>query len=170
MRSIEAKTMLIPSKDPDEWFGVRYVFNIYRGCEHGCIYCDSRSECYGIDDFANVQVKKNAPELLRNELARKRNKATIGTGSMSDPYGPVERQVGLTRQALEIIAEQGFSVHISTKSDLVCRDKEVLQAINRFGAASVAFTVTTCDDDLAARIEPGAPSPSRRFAAMRREP
>jgi DNA repair photolyase len=157
--------MLMRSKDPASWFGVEHVFNVYRGCEHSCIYCDSRSECYDIDDFSDVQVKVNAPEMLRDELCRKRRRAVLGTGSMSDPYGPVEKEVRVTRRCLEAVAEIGFGIHISTKSDLVCRDKDLLQSIKRF-SASVAFTVTTCDDGLAAKIEPGAPPPSRRLAAL----
>jgi DNA repair photolyase len=139
--------------------------NIYRGCEHQCIYCDSRSECYGIEDFRDVLVKVNALELLADELPRKRIKGLIGTGSMSDPYTPVERQYGLTGKALDIIARQRFPVHIITKSDLVLRDIDTLTEINRT-QANVTFTITTADDDLALKLEPGAPASSRRYAVL----
>lgn len=161
-----AKSVLIPANHPDRWFGVRYNMNIYRGCTHGCIYCDSRSECYGIDHFEAMTVKSNAIELLRKELASKREKGTIGTGSMSDPYNPHEAELGMTRKALEIIAAFGFPAHINTKSDLILRDIDLLQKINRT-FASVALTLTTCDDDLAAQIEPNAPRPTMRLNAMK---
>ena len=99
MHEIEAKTLLAHVPQPDTWFGLRYNLNLYRGCAFGCIYCDSRSACYGIERFADVGVKTNAIALLRDELARKRIVGTIGTGSMSDPYGPPERRYGLTGQA-----------------------------------------------------------------------
>jgi len=90
IREIQAKTLLGRVKQPDDWFGLRYVINLYRSCQHQCIYCDSRSECYRIEDFNHdVLVKTNAIDLLREELARKRVKGTIGTGSMNDPYMPL---------------------------------------------------------------------------------
>ncbi len=165
-REIEAKSLLSPVKQPDRWFGLRYSMNLYRGCQHRCIYCDSRSECYGIENFdGEVLVKANAIELLRRELAHKRIKGMIGTGSMNDPYMPLERTVRLTGRALEVIAEFGFPVHVLTKSDLVLRDLDTLLAINRTRAV-VSFTITTADDDLARQVEPGAPPPSARFRAM----
>jgi DNA repair photolyase len=166
IKEIQAKVLLSHVKQPDPWFGLEYNMNLYRGCEHQCIYCDSRSECYRIENFADVLVKANAIELLRQELARKRVKGTIGTGSMNDPYMPLEKEVNLTGQALQVIAEFGFAVHVITKSDLVLRDLDMLCAINERYAA-VSFTVTTADDKLARKLEPGAPPPSRRFAAMR---
>lgn len=165
IHEIQAKTLLAHISQPDPWFGMRYNMNIYRGCEHQCIYCDSRSECYGIEDFRDVLVKVNALELLARELPRKRQKGLIGTGSMSDPYTPAEARYNLTGRAMEMIAEMGFPVHIITKSDLILRDLETLVEINRV-RANVSFTITTADDDLAAKLEPGAPSPSRRLAAL----
>jgi DNA repair photolyase len=150
---------------PDSWFGTKYNMNIYRGCEHQCIYCDSRSECYQIAEFSDVLVKVNALERLRDELPRKRVVGTIGTGAMSDPYTPAERHYNLTGQALEYIATQRFPVLIITKSDLILKDLAALRAISAVYAA-VAFTITTADDDLAARLEPGAPAPSARLRAM----
>lgn len=166
IREIEAKTMLNRYRQPDDWFGLMYGFNIYRGCQHQCIYCDSRSECYQIEDFNDVLVKVNAPEVLRAELKRKRVKGTIGTGSMSDPYTFVERDYRLTRRALEVIAEAGFPLHLLTKSDMVLRDADALVEIHRKSMAVVAFTLTTADDDLARVLEPYAPPPSRRLRAL----
>ncbi|HEY3281823.1 MAG TPA: radical SAM protein [Armatimonadota bacterium] len=167
VREIEAKTLLATVRDPDGWFGVRYNMNLYRGCEHRCIYCDSRSECYQIERFdEELLVKANAVELLGRELARKRIRGTVGTGAMTDPYTPSEARLRLTRQCLELISRARFPVHLTTKSDMVLRDLDVLSAINRDGA-SVAFTLTTTDDSLARKVEPRAPSPSARLRAMR---
>ena len=165
IHEITAKTLLSSSKRPDPWFGIKYTMNLYRGCQHQCIYCDSRSECYQIENFADVLVKVNAIELLKKELPRKRVKGTIGTGSMSDPYLPLEATRRLTAQALEVIAEQQFPLHALTKSDLVLRDVGTLRRIAQTYAA-VSFTITTADDELGKQVEPGAPLVSRRFAAM----
>lgn len=167
IREIQAKVLLSHTKQPDTYFGLRYNMNLYRGCQHHCIYCDSRSECYQIDNFdGDVLVKANAIELLREEMSRKRVRGTIGLGSMNDPYMPLEMEFNLAGRALEAIAEFGFPVHIITKSDLVLKDLDTLRRIAQVFAA-ISFTVTTADDDLAAKVEPGAPRPSSRFAAMR---
>ncbi|MFO7585065.1 MAG: radical SAM protein, partial [Anaerolineales bacterium] len=135
-------------------------------CQHQCIYCDSRSECYQIEDFAEIQVKVNALERLSDEIRRKRVKGTIGTGSMNDPYMPIEAERRLTRGALQIIAAAKFPVHVITKSDLVLRDLDILKEISQVYAA-VSFTITSADDALAKKLEPGAPVSSRRFAALK---
>ena len=166
IREIGAKVLLTQVRSPDGWFGLKYNMNLYRGCQHQCIYCDSRSECYQIEDFSDILVKANAIDLLWKELASKRTKGTIGTGSMHDPYMPVEERYNLTGQALEVIAQLGFPVHITTKSALVLRDLDTLCAINRVHA-SVFFSISTTDDDLASKLEPGASSVSERFSAMR---
>lgn len=166
IKEIQVKSILNRVPQPDTWFGLRYNMNLYRGCQHQCIYCDSRNACYQIENFADVLVKVNAVDLLRNELRRKRVKGTIGTGSMNDPYMPVERKFKLTRRALGVIADFHFPVHIITKSDLVTRDLDILLEINRVYAA-VSFTITTTDDSLARKIEPGAPPPSTRLRAMK---
>lgn len=169
IREIEAKTLLSTATRPDSWFGIKYTMNLYRGCQHRCIYCDSRSLCYHIDDFdGEVLVKTNALELLHRELSRKRIKGYVGTGSMNDPYMPLERSRRLTAGALEIIAAAGFPVHVITKSDLVLRDLDVLQAIQQRTRAVVTITITTPDDALARQVEPGAPSSSARLAALER--
>lgn len=163
---IQAKTILSHNKQADPLFGLKYNMNLYRGCQHQCIYCDSRSECYGIENFNHdILVKVNAIDLLRNELPRKRVKGVIGTGSMNDPYMPVEKQYNLTRRALEVIAEMGFGVHVITKSDLVLRDIDLITAIREVHAL-VTFSICTTDDELSRKIEPGAPPVSARFAAM----
>ena len=165
IREIEAKTLLSHHKEPDYWFGIKYGMNLYRGCQHQCIYCDSRSECYRIENFADILVKVNAISLLRKELASKRVKGYVGTGSMNDPYQPVELTYGLTRQALQVMAQLAFPVHIITKSDNILRDLDVLQEVNRV-RATVSLTVTVADDALSAKLEPGAPPTSRRLKAI----
>jgi len=167
IEEITAKTILNHVKQPDPWFGLKYNMNLYRGCQHQCIYCDSRSDCYRIEDFAKIQVKINALDLLEDILPRKRVRGTIGFGSMNDPYMPVEREYRLTGKSLEIISDNEFPVHILTKSDLVLRDIELLIEISNVYAA-VSFTITTADDELARKLEPGAPLPSQRFQAMRK--
>ena len=127
----------------NEWFGIDYNMNLYRGCCHGCIYCDSRSECYRIDDFDQVSVKFDALAILRRELRSRRVRGIVGVGAMSDTYNPFERTLRVTRGALELIEEFGFGVSVDTKSALITRDIDVLSA-----------------------IEPHAPSPSERFAAL----
>jgi len=166
IKEIQAKTILNTVSGKDEWFGLKYNMNLYRGCQHQCIYCDSRSECYQIENIADIHVKVNAIDLLEDALPRKRVRGTIGLGSMNDCYMPIERKYNLTGRALQVIARNKFPVHIVTKSDLVLKDLETLRQVNQVYAA-ISFTITTSDDDLAARLEPGAPLPSKRYAAMR---
>lgn len=166
MSFIEVKSILSKLRCDDPWFGITYNMNLYRGCQHGCIYCDTRSECYQIRDISRITVKQNALELLPGELRSKRKKkGTIGTGSMNDPYMPIEKTFKVTRKALQIIASEKFPVHVITKSNLVERDLDLLQTISHIYAA-VSFTITSADDSLSARIEPGAPVTSLRFKAM----
>lgn len=165
IKEIQAKSLLSKVPQPDTWFGLTYTINLYRGCQHQCIYCDSRSECYGIENFSDVLVKINAIDLLQKALAGRRRKGTIGTGSMNDPYMPLEAKLNLTGRALEVMAHHGFPVHVITKSDLVLKDLPTLAAISRVYAA-VSFSISTADDDLAKKLEPGAPPPSARFRAM----
>jgi DNA repair photolyase len=168
IREIEAKTLLSRLGSPDDWFGLYYNMNLYRGCQHQCIYCDSRSECYQIEDFNHdVLVKVNAIELLARELKTKRVVGTIGTGSMNDPYMPLEEETLLTRRAMEVICAHAFPVHVITKSTLVLRDADLLGEISRKTYAAVTFTITTCEDELSKRLEPGAPVSSARLAAIR---
>lgn len=165
IREIEAKTILASVRQPDSFFGLRYNLNLYRGCQHGCIYCDSRSLCYGIENFDEVLVKVNALELLEKELPRKRCKGVVGFGSMSDPYTPAEERYHLTGRALLLMERFGFPVHLTTKSDRILRDVAVLERLARHHAV-VAFTITTLDEQLARQVEPGAPPPQARLRAM----
>ena len=129
--------------------------NLYRGCTHGCIYCDSRSLCYGFThDFEDIEVKENAPILLEEALRRKRKKCMIGTGSMCDPYLPCEETLGLTRKCLEIIDDYGFGVTVLTKSTRILRDIGLLEHIHHRAKCVVQMTLTTCDEALCRIIEP----------------
>ncbi len=142
--------------------------NLYRGCQHGCIYCDSRSRCYQMEHpFEDIAVKENAIELLSDALRRKRRPCMVGTGAMTDPYTPLERELGLTRQALEVIARNGCGVAIQTKSDLILRDLDMLKRINDRTKAVVQMTLTTYDDDLCRLIEPNVAPTSRRVEVLR---
>jgi DNA repair photolyase len=166
-REVQVKGILNRVRGVDDWFGLSYNMNLYRGCEHQCIYCDTRSLCYQIENFDDeVLIKVNALPLLEDTLPRKRKVGIIGFGSMNDPYTFAEKRYNLTGEALEIVAKYRFPVHIITKSDMVLKDLETLIQINRV-KARVSFTVTTVDDELAKVLEPGAPSPSRRMAAMK---
>lgn len=168
MKTIKAKSILQKVRyDNAQWFGIDYNMNLYKGCCHGCIYCDSRSDCYRIDKFDEVRVKFDALAILNRELRSRRNKGVVGIGAMSDTYNPFERKLEITRGALQLIDQYGFGVSIDTKGALVTRDIDVLQRISQQHSAIVKLTVTTTDDALASIIEPGAPSPSRRLAALR---
>ena len=139
---MNAKTILTPRS-----------MNIYRGCLHGCIYCDSRSRCYQFThDFEDIEVKQNAPELLEETLRKKRKRCMIGTGSMGDPYIPIEKDLGLMRRCLEIIERYNFGSTLITKSDLVLRDLDILSRINNKTKAVVQMTLTTADDELCRKI------------------
>lgn len=158
MHEIEAKSIL----------SARNGMNVYRGCTHGCIYCDSRSTCYQMDHaFEDVAVKRNAPELLEDALRRKRRRCMIGTGSMCDPYLPLERETRLTRRCLEVIDRHGFGVSVLTKSDLILRDLELLKHINDQTKAVACTTFTTFDEDLCRVIEPNVCTTRRRFEMLR---
>lgn len=142
--------------------------NIYRGCTHGCIYCDSRSSCYQFTHpFEDIEVKQNAPELLEKALRSKRKKCMIGTGSMSDPYMHCEEELQLTRRCLEIILQNGFGVAIQTKSDRILRDIDLLSEINRSAKCVVQMTLTTYDDDLCSILEPNVCNTKRRIEVLK---
>lgn len=158
MHRIETKSIL----------SARNGMNLYRGCQHGCIYCDSRSRCYHMDHrFEDVAVKANGIELLELSLKRKRRPCMIGTGSMSDPYTPVEAELMMTRRALEVIERYGCGISLLTKSDLVLRDLDILDRINRRSKAVVQMTLTTMDDTLCKLIEPGVCPTSRRIEVLK---
>lgn len=142
--------------------------NIYRGCTHGCIYCDSRSTCYQMNHaFEDVEVKINAPDLLEQTLRRKRKRCMIGTGSMSDPYQPCEKELLLTHKCLEIIDKYRFGLVIQTKSDLILRDLDLLRSINKNAKCVVAITLTTLDDELCRILEPNVCVTSRRVEVLK---
>lgn len=141
--------------------------NIYRGCTHGCIYCDSRSTCYQFTHpFEDVEVKQNAPELLEKALKSKRKTCMIGTGAMSDPYMHCEKGLQLTRRCLEIILKYGFGAAIQTKSDLILRDIDLLTEINRTAKCVVQITLTTYNDDLCKILEPNVCNTKRRIEVL----
>lgn len=142
--------------------------NIYRGCQHGCIYCDARSKCYHMNHrFEDIEVKENAPELLENALKRKRRKCMIGTGAMSDPYIPLEKELKLTRRCLEIINRYGFGVTVQTKSASVMRDIDLFTKINDKSKAVLQMTLTTADESLCRIIEPNVSVTKERFETLK---
>ncbi len=158
MHFVKAKSILTPT-----------AMNLYRGCLHGCIYCDSRSKCYQMQhDFEDIEVKENALELLEDALKRKRRPCMIGTGAMTDPYIPLEKELCLMRGALELLEGYGFGAAVQTKSTLVLRDMDLLQRINEKTKAVVQMTLTTWDDDLCRVIEPNVSTTSQRFEALKR--
>ena len=143
--------------------------NIYRGCSHGCIYCDSRSKCYGFTHaFEDIEVKENAPELLEQALRSKRHKCMIGTGAMCDPYLPAEKELQLTRKCLELIDRYEYGVTVLTKSNLVLRDLDLLQSIHKKTKAVVQMTLTTYDENLCRKLEPNVSTTRERFEVLMR--
>jgi DNA repair photolyase len=166
----KAKTLLIKADSQYNYFGHDYYFNIYRGCSHGCIYCDSRSSCYHVENFdSEIIIKENCVGLLHSELSRKKEKSVIGiSGAMCDVYMPIERELKYTRKILEVIARNKFAVQIHTKSDLILRDLDLLKEINEYSNVNVLFTITAFDDNLSQKLEPGAPNTSRRLLALKR--
>ena len=160
MHFVDAKGILTGS-------GGAWGMNIYRGCTHGCVYCDSRSLCYRFTHpFEDVEVKQNAPALLERALRSKRRRGMIGTGAMSDPYMHCEERLGLTRRCLEIIHKYGFGAAIQTKSDRILRDIDLLDAINRDAKCVVQMTLTTWDDGLCRKLEPNVCNTKRRVEVL----
>ena len=142
--------------------------NLYRGCSHGCIYCDSRSRCYQLThDFEDIEVKSNALELLEDALRRKRKKCMIGTGSMTDPYVPLENELEHVRKTLMLVERYGFGFTVITKSDLILRDLDLLKRINEKTKCVVQMTLTTYDEELCKKIEPGVCTTRRRFEVLK---
>ncbi len=167
METLRAKHLLTPVHGSmEDFFYADWNMNIYRGCSHGCIYCDSRSVCYQIDHFDTVRPKENAIDLLDDELRSKRTSGVITMGSMSDPYNPLERELCYTRRALELIRRHSFGAAFTTKSALCARDADLLADISRSAPVCARLTVTCADDDLCRRIEPRVSVTSERFQAM----
>ena len=158
MHFVNSKTILSSSNG----------MNIYRGCSHGCIYCDSRSKCYHFTHpFEDIEVKQNAPELLDKALRTKRKRCMIATGAMSDPYMHCEEKLQLTRKCLEVILRNGFGVAVQTKSDRILRDIDLLDEINRTAKCVVQMTLTTYDDDLCKILEPNVCNTKRRIEVLK---
>lgn len=158
MHFVKAKGILSPKNG----------MNLYRGCSHGCIYCDSRSKCYHMEhDFEDIEVKENAIELLEEALRRKRKKCMIGTGAMTDPYIPLETELGHTRKALSLIEKYRFGVAIQTKSSRILRDMDLLQKINAQTKSVVQMTLTTADEELCRKLEPGVSTTGERFDVLK---
>ncbi len=166
MRYVAAKTLLTPVRHTDEWIDRNFNMNIYRGCCHGCVYCDSRALRYNIEHFDEVRAKDDVLTKLARELKVKRKPGLIGTGAASDPYNPFEEELELTRGSLKLIAQYGFGVSVTTKSPLATRDIDILRDIGNAAPANVQITITATDDDWARRFEPRAPSSSARFGAL----
>jgi len=163
---IQVKSGLSKNKKPSNWFGIHYNVNPYRGCGHQCIYCDARSECYQVEDFNQLEIKENIAENIRKELRTKRQKGTIGTGGMCDPYTPLEKKYRITRGILEAIEFYSYPVFLFTKSANILEDLELLKKINSKAKCSVAITITTIDDEIARIIEPGASSSTKRLETL----
>ncbi len=143
--------------------------NLYRGCSHGCIYCDSRSKCYHMEHaFEDIEVKENAIELLEYALKHKRKRCMIGTGAMTDPYLPLEMEIGNVRKALQLICDYGFGFTVITKSDRILRDLDLLQKINEKTKCVVQMTLTTYDEALCRKIEPHVSTTRERYAVLKR--
>lgn len=154
-------------KDAKEILSTQNGMNLYRGCTHGCIYCDSRSACYRMEhDFEDVEVKRNAPELLEAALRRKRRRCMIGTGSMCDPYLTLEKSERMTRRCLELIDRYGFGFSVITKSDLVLRDLDLLKRVHQQTKCVVQMTLTTFDEDLCRILEPNVCTTARRAQVL----
>ncbi len=168
MDTIKAKTIVSGYKSDGNWFGINYNMNIYKGCCHGCIYCDSRSECYHIDDFDTVKAKEDALTIIRNDLRRKVKSGVVATGAMSDPYNPFEKEMLLTRHALELINAYGFGAAIATKSSLIERDIDILNEIREHSPVIVKITVTASDDELSSKLEPNVSLSSERFDTIKK--
>ncbi len=148
--------------------GTNNGMNIYRGCQHGCIYCDARSSCYQMHHrFEDIEVKENAIDLLASALKSKRRTCMIGTGAMTDPYMPLEKKLRMTRRSLEVIERYGFGATVLTKSDLVLRDLDLFQRIHQNTKAVVQVSLTCMDDALSRLIEPNVCPTSRRVELLR---
>ena len=167
MEYINAKTIVTNGGPDNNYLQAEYVMNIYRGCNHGCIYCYARSNYYEkTDNIDNVRAKQNALQIIRDDLRRKVKPGVVLTGGVSDPYNPFEAEYKLTRNALELINAFNFGVCIITKSDLVTTDTDILSDIKGHSPTSVNFSITCADDETSLKVEPQAPATSRRFKAI----
>lgn len=168
MEYVKTRTIMTKSDQGEKWFGIDYHMNLYKGCSFGCIYCDSRSDCYHINNFDVVKTKVDALKILEQELSSKGYRGVVSFGTLSDPYNKEEEQLELTRNALKLILKYGFGVSIDTKSDLILRDIDLLQEIAKNNSVVVKISITTSDDELAQKIEPFVPSSTRRFEVLKK--
>ena len=168
MEPIQVKSLLTPVKaGPEEFYHADWNMNLYRGCSHGCVYCDSRSACYRIERFDTIRPKADALTLLERELRSKRRSGVITMGAMSDPYNPLEAPLQLTRGALALMKRYGFGAAFTTKSALCARDAALLSEISQRAPVCARLTVTCADDELCHLLEPNVSVTSERFAALR---
>jgi DNA repair photolyase len=171
-KEVKTKTVLNKCKYRDNWFWCRYGINPYRGCQFACNYCDAITEKYlvqeNVEDFSrSMYVKTNAPELLEKEL-KKTEKDVVALSGVTDSYQPAERKYEVTRNVLEALRNNGFPVHIGTKSYLVLRDADILSEISKNSWCAVSFTITTFDKNLLSSLEPYSPPPERRLEAVKK--
>ncbi len=167
MEYVKTRTIMTKSDQGTRWFGIDYHMNLYKGCSYGCIYCDSRSDAYHIDNFDVVRSKVDALKILEEELASKQNKGVVSFGTLSDPYNKEEEIYEITRGALELIKRYEFGVSIDTKSDLILRDIDLLKEIQEKNNVIIKISVTAYEDDLARLLEPNVISSTRRFEVLK---
>ncbi|MEZ5333012.1 MAG: PA0069 family radical SAM protein [Thermoanaerobaculia bacterium] len=167
-----SRSVIARNDSPDVGFDAS--LNPYRGCEHGCAYCYARPTheylgfSAGLDFETRILVKEDAPELLRRELDSPRwEPRLLALSGVTDPYQPIERRVEITRRCLRVLAEYRNPVGLITKNALVTRDSDLLSALTRYDAVSVAISITTLDQELARRLEPRASRPADRLRAIR---
>ena len=175
VKEIQAKSILRKHKKVDSWFVSRYGMNLYRGCEHNCVYCDGRAEKYNVDGVfgKDIVVKTNAINLLKKELDSRRKRIPLEPGyimiggGVGDSYQPIEKRYNLTRQTLELLYNYDFPVHILTKSTLVEQDLDIIKKINEKTKAVVSFSFSSVDDKISSVFEPGVPSPTKRLSTIK---
>lgn len=168
MEYVKTRTIMTKSDQGEKWFGIDYHMNLYKGCSYGCIYCDSRSDCYHINNFDEVKTKVDALEILESELASKGYRGVVSFGTLSDPYNPEEKDLEITRNALKLILKYGFGVSIDTKSDLILRDLDLLTEIAQNNSVIIKISISTADDEMAKKIEPRVISSTKRFEVLRK--
>lgn len=163
-----AKSMINKLRHVDDWFWASYTLNPYRGCAHGCVYCDARANQYGLAESfeERIFIKENALEVLERQLPRLQ-RGVVASGGVCDSYQPIEKERSLTREIVEVLHRYRFPVEVLTKSDLVLRDLDLYEEVARQSWACVFFTITTFDEQTAERFEPGAATPGRRLEALR---
>lgn len=167
MEYLKTRTIMTKSDQGSRWFGIDYHMNLYKGCSYGCIFCDSRSDAYHINNFDEIRSKENALEILEQELASKQFKGVVSFGTLSDPYNEKEKTYEITRGALLLIRKYGFGVSIDTKSDLIIRDIDLLKEIQENNNVIIKISIATSDEKLAKILEPNVISPSRRYAVLK---